>query len=490
MPPRHVHVSQHDRDFHAETRLQESTNPVSQHDPDDADEVIEEMQDNPGASESVDDRSTAALRTRHHSRSRPRKGTLPTHEAGVRPSRRQGTTQLRQREPARSRRQTSWDADSSLVNSSEATSEDASSGSDVGSRHPESPGRNLERKIRHLQRKLASLHHSGTNPDDGRGTSASAKSWKVLHEVQCLNTRHLASYLDEPELENDRDLRHLHWQGNKQLTNLRAWTRKQSQPFIAHRMYRCAREDEEPSDPSEKIAILSPELDHIIKSWLDASSGLAIYNSDGVYFDQELKSPYLCFYHFQHEVRDLLSASGSVSQDALLLLDYLNASTKETAREAEAMFASGKVTAKLMPYLFKPGALVCFEESGDFVVCEQVSLLTMFSENGDLQRRVFELSTVRIAFDGKFRRLRPFVHRINFRALGDEPLDIADLSVQPLSWIPSERRAELKRRGDTFLRCQKQLYVTYPSRGGHQDFVCHLHHCLIRACTVENLTAA
>jgi hypothetical protein len=172
-----------------------------------------------------------------------------------------------------------------------------------------------------------------------------------------------------------------------------------------------------------------------------------------------------------------------------LLLDYLNASTKETAREAEAMFASGKVTAKLMPYLFKPGALVCFEESGDFVVCEQVSLLTV-AFDGDLQRRSFELSTVRIAFDGRFRRLHPFVHRIDFRAARDEPLDIADLTVRPLSSISSERREELKRRGETFMRCQKQLYVTYPSRGGHQDFVCHQHHRLVGARNVEILTAA
>ena len=490
MPPRHVHVPKHGRDFHAETRLQESSNPVSQDDPDDADEVIEEMQNNPWASESVDDRSTAALRIQRHSDPRSRKGRASAHEAGVRPSRPQGTTQLRQRKTGRSRRQTSWDADSSFVNSSEATSEAASSDSDVGSRHPESPGRNLERKIQHLQRKLASLQHSDTNPDDGRETSASAKSWKIVHEVQCLNTRHLAYYLDKPELENDRDLGHLHWQGNKQLTNLRAWTRKQDQPFIVHRMYSCADDGVELSDPSEKIAIMSPELDHAITSWLDASSGVAIYNSDGVYVNHELKAPYLCFYHFQHEARDLLSASGSVSQDALLLLDYLNASTKETAQEAETTFASGKVTAKLMPYLFKPGALVCFEESGDSVVCEQVSLLTMLSEDGDLQRRFFELFTVRIAFDGKFRRRRPVRHRIEFRALGDEPLKIADLSVQPLSSVSSERRAELKRRGETFMRCQKQLYVTYPSRGGHQDFVCHQHHRLFGARNVEILTAA
>jgi hypothetical protein len=171
----------------------------------------------------------------------------------------------------------------------------------------------------------------------------------------------------------------------------------------------------------------------------------------------------------------LLSESGNSSvnssQEALHLLDYLETSMAVITREAEEVFASGKVTAKLMPYLFKPGALVCFKESDDTVVCEQTSLLIMSSDDGDLQERSYELSTVRIAFDGKFRRLWPFTHRIDFRAARNEPLYIADLSVQPLSCIPSERRTELKRRGQTFIRCQKQLYVTYPGREGHHDFV-------------------
>jgi hypothetical protein len=453
-------------------------------------EVIEE-QDNPWASESGSDRSISAPRNQHHPTSRSRKEKVSTHETNARPSRRQRSTQTREREPATSRHQTSWDADSYLANSSEPSSESASSNSEVDSRHTERPGQNdLERKIQSLQRKLASLQHSDTNLNDGRGTPAPAKSWKVLHEVQCLNTRHAAYYLDEPEIENDRDLRHWHWHGSKRVANSKVWTRKQKSPFIVYRMYRCMHERQELSEPSEKVIVLSRELDRVIMSWLDASSGPAIYNRAGVYTNYELEAPYLCFYHFQHEARQSLSASEDWCQDALPLLEYFNESTAMIAQEAETMFASGKVTAKLMPYLFKPGALVCFEESGDLVACEQVSLLTLLIEGGDIQRRVFELFTVKIAFDGRFRRRRPIRQRIDFRAVGDEPLSIADLSVQPLSTISSERRAELKRRGETFMRCQKQLYVTYPSKGGHQDFVCHHHAALISSHTFKIITAA
>jgi hypothetical protein len=476
MPPQDAHVPKHGQDFHGDTRSQGRSIPVSQDDPTDAVEAIEQIQDNPWATESGDDRSTAALRNQRHSSSRSHK-RVPTHEADVRPSRRQATTQPRQGEPARSH-QTPWDTDSSLSNSSEPSSEDASSDSDAGSRHPESPGHNdLERKIQRLQEKLASLQHRYTNPDGGREISAPAKPLKILNEVQCPNTRHAAAYyLDEPEVENDRDLRHLHWQGNKRLTNSKAWTRQQTQPFLVHRIYRCVHEREKLSEPKEKILILSRELDRAIVSWLDSSPGLSIYNNNGAYFDYEFEAPYLCFYHFQHEAKQLLSASVGWSQDALPLLEYIHMSTAAAAREAETMFASGKVTARLMPYLFKPGALVCFEEFGHLVMCEQVSLLTMLSKDGDPQRIIFELYTVRIAFDGKFRRLPPSRHRIDFKAAGDQPLNITDLSVQPLSSVSSKLRVELKRRGDIFMKCQEQLYVTYPSKGGHQDFVCHRRH--------------
>jgi hypothetical protein len=488
MPPRHIHVPKYGRDFHEDTRSQKRSIPVSQDDPADAVEVTEEIQDNPWASESGDDRSIAALRNQRHSSSRPRKG-VSTHEADVRPSRRQGTTQPRQREPTRSH-QTSWDTDSHPTSSSEPSSENASSNSDVGSHHPESPGRDLERKIQRLQRRLASLQHSDATPDGGGDTSAPAKPWKVLYEVECLNTGHVACYLDKPELGNDRDLRHLHWQGSRRVANLKAWTRKQKHPFIVYCMYRCVHEREELSEPREKILVLSRELDRAIVSWLDSSVGLGVYNNNGAYVNYELGAPYLCFYHFQHEARQLMSASTSWSQDALPLLKYIHMSTAATAREAETMFASGKVTAKLMPYLFKPGTLVCFEEFGHLVVCEQASLLTIPFKNGDPQRISYELYTVRIAFDGKFRRLPPFKHRIDFKAVGDQPLDITDLSVQPLSSVSRERRAELKRRGDIFMKCQRQLYVTYPSKGGHEDFVCHHHPPQIRPHAVKVLTAA
>jgi hypothetical protein len=456
---------------------------------------IETKESNPWASESGDERPTTTVQSRHRSDARSREMSGSTHEANLRSSRRRRDkagpspgqpTGYHEERFGRSTPNVegygphgppSWEKDSEISDSSGSQSENADATSDSGV-HSNLAHNNLVHRIQRLQRRLASLQHNDTNPDSAGDRSASAKKpWRVLHEVQCTNSDQLTCYLDEPELESEHELGHLHWQGTKRVSNVKAWIRKQRQPFIIYRQYHCFHEQKEMSEPREKVRILSDELDNAIWSWLEASPGLTIYGNEGVYVNNEMEAPYLCFYHFRHEAGQFLSASGglsgSSSQDTLHLLDYLDTSTADITQEAEKVFASGKVTAKLMPYLFKPGALVCFKESEDFVVCEQTSLLNMSSEDGDLQRRSYELSTVRIAFDGKFTRLRPLTHRIDFRATRDEPLSITDLSIQPLSGIPSERRAELKRRGETFMRCQKQLYVTYPSRGGHEDFVCH-----------------
>jgi hypothetical protein len=144
------------------------------------------------------------------------------------------------------------------------------------------------------------LQHGDIDPD---GNAAPAEPWKVLHQVQCSNTRHLVSYLDEPELENDRDLGHLHWQGNKRVADVKTWTRKQKQPFIVYRQHYCVHERREISEPSEKVHILSDELHNVLLSWLQASPGLAIYDDEDVYADRELEAPYLCFYHFRQEAK-------------------------------------------------------------------------------------------------------------------------------------------------------------------------------------------
>jgi hypothetical protein len=491
MPPRLVQSRKHGQDL---PRSHGDSISDSQHAPGASTEAKES---NPWASEPGDEWPTATQQIQNHSTARLREMIASTHEANTQPSRRQKINQIRQGEanpgpgrPTRSResrysRDTlnvrnyrpgdPCETDSEMSHSSGSHSEDADAFSDSGV-HSNLTRDKLVYQIQHLQKRLASLEHDDTNPDIAGDKSASAeKPWTVLHEVQCTNSEHLTCYLDEPELESDHELAHLHWQGTRRVRNAENWVRKQKQPFIVRRQYHCVHERKKILEPSEKVRILSDELDDAVTSWLAASPGLAIYGNEGVYAENELEAHYLCFYHFRHEARQLFSSSknssGSSSRDALQLLDYLETSTAAITQKAEEVFAAGKVTAQLMPYLFKPGALVCFEESGNSVVCQQTSLLTTPFEDVDLQERVYEISTVRIAFDGKFRHLRPFMHRINLRAARDESFNIADLSVQPLSSIPSTRRTELKQRGETFIRCQKQLYVTYQGKEGHHDFV-------------------
>lgn len=332
--------------------------------------------------------------------------------------------------------------------------------------------RALVHEVRRLQKKLARLENRAAEPNDTDNTSKVPDKWTILHQVRCSDAAHRTSYLDEPKLIDDRDLSHLHWQGQRQVTNLRAWTRKQTAAFIVYREYHCGHRREEPHGPSEVLTVRSDNLDDFMSTWLRAGLGLTIYDQEGVYIDGEMKAPYVCFYHFQHEARQLLSGSVASFPDALPLLEYLDTAIAAVKKESENAFATGKVNAELMPYLFKPGGVVCFEESGNIVACEQASVLQMSHEDLTLHRKTYVCLTTQIAFDGTFRRLGSSRRHFSIQATADESVDIDKLSIQPLTHISNERRLDLKRRGEIFLKCQKHLYVTYPTGGGHHDFVC------------------
>jgi hypothetical protein len=326
-------------------------------------------------------------------------------------------------------------------------------------------------QIERLQKRLASLQQASHESRDAGHMGVHSKKWTIVHEVECLRSDRTTYHLDEPQLINDRDLGHLHWQGQRQITNIGSWIRRQKTPFVIYRRYRCIHQRDEPLDPDERLVVISDELDEALSAWFGMESGPSLYDRARTYAKRELYAPYVCFYHFQHEARQSLSDAGIPVWGASLLLEYLQTAIATVAQEAESVFASGRVTAEFMPYLFKPGSLVCFDHSGDLIACEQASVLKTTFEDSSLHRNSYECLATRVVFNGKFRRLDPSVRRFNVSFIGGQAINIEDLPVQPVAHITRERRLALERRGETFMRCEKQLYVTYPSEGGNHDFV-------------------
>jgi hypothetical protein len=329
----------------------------------------------------------------------------------------------------------------------------------------------LVNEIERLQEKLATLQQGGSATRDTGNMSVPLSKWTIVHEVDCMRTDRTAYYLDEPLLISDRDLGHLHYQGQRQITNMRSWLRKQKTPFIVYRRYHCLHNRESPADPEERVLVKSDELDEVLSTWFRMSSGLSIYDRDGTYTERQLYAPYVCFFHFRHEARHLLFDPSPPVWGAPSLLEYLETAVAKVFQDAESIFATGKVTAELMPYLFKPGSLVCSEQSGDLVACEQASVLKTTDEDSIHYENGYEFRETRIVFDGKFRRLGPSMRYFTVSFEGGQAMTIEDLPFQPVAHISSERRAALEQRGKIFMRCEKQLYVTYPSEGGNHDFV-------------------
>jgi hypothetical protein len=420
---------------------------------------------NPWAHESDDDRhATVTPRGRRRSATPPAVSEfLDFHDSSQKTTnhpRPESWTQLR-REKAPS------PTSDSLSNLAESGSErDSVSSSEEHPGHAEVLGRKaLIHEVRRLRKKLASLQQWEPDEPEVHTASSTSSKWTILYEVACLGNSRATYYID------DRELEHRHWQGQRQVTNVSSWIRRQKTPFLISRMYSCVHQREQPLGPSEKLVIYSNELDDVIRTWLRSSNGMSIYELHRVYAHKELSAPYTWFFHFGHEAKQMLSDAETPSPDASSLLEYLHTATVAIAKDANDSFGAGKVTAELMPYLFKPGAVVCFEQSGNLIACEQASVLTMSHEDMTLHRKTYECSTSSIAFDGSFRYLAPTVRRITVELPYGQSMNIEDLSVQPLAYISSERRLSLERRGEIFMRCEQQLYVTYPNEGGHHDFV-------------------
>ena len=205
-----------------------------------------------------------------------------------------------------------------------------------------------------------------------------------------------------------------------------------------YRRYRCIQQRDEPVDPDERLVVISDELDEALSAWVKMESGPSIYGRHGTYTKRELYAPYVCFYHFQHEARQCLLDAGTPIWGASLLLECLQTTIVTVAQEAESMFASGRVTAEFMPYLFKPGSLICFDHSGDLIACEQAPVLKTTFEDSSLHGNSYECLATRIVFNGKFRRLDPSVRRFDVSFDGGQAINIGDLPVQPVAHITRE----------------------------------------------------
>jgi hypothetical protein len=234
MPPRHVRSPEHGQD------LPHSYEGIISGSHDAPGSFIEAKESNSWASEPGDEWPTTTQQSQHQSTTRRQRT----------PQIRKGKADPGPGKPTKSREDRSsrdiqnirdygpgdpCETDSEISHSSGSHSENTDASSDSGVRsNPEHDG--LVHQIQRLQKRLASLRHNDPKSDSAGDRSAVAvKPWKVLHEVQCTNSDRLTCYLDEPELESDHELGHLHWQGTRHVTNAKIWIRKQKQPFIVYR---------------------------------------------------------------------------------------------------------------------------------------------------------------------------------------------------------------------------------------------------------------
>ena len=233
----------------------------------------------------------------------------------------------------------------------------------------------------------------------------------------------------------------------------------------------------------------------------------------------ELAAPYLFIYHSRKSLEDFqnnlpLPAKAQLS----LFLQYVTEEYADEYAAADSLLAQGRISPRLVRYLFKPGDLLVSRVDGQYMGYVSSSW-PMINENKEVSRmqanssnngirlslygsqeadsrmaadqvtiHVCKVKAWRWAFDGNFQRIHDDLE-LEFAALedGENATDvkgritvgtqgkeqkprlgernISDLNVFPMQFASSELVDKCRQRGKTFWKCRTRNYVSYQESG-------------------------
>ena len=273
-----------------------------------------------------------------------------------------------------------------------------------------------------------------------------------------------------------------------------------------------------PQYASETIRPVNEDLIEAIKSLLrsrqEYSETLREFS-----VSYELAAPYLCIYHSRKSLEGFqnilpLPAKAQLS----LLLKYVTEEYADEYAAADSLLAQGKISPRLVRYLFKPGDLLVSRVDGQYMgyvssswpmINESlkasrmqanssnngISLSLYGSQEADsimaadkMTIHVCKVKAWRWAFDGNFQRIQDDLElkipaledgenatevksktTVGTQGKGQKPRpgerNISDLNVFPMQFASSELVEKCRRRGKTFWKCRTRSYVSYQDSG-------------------------
>ncbi|GAW18962.1 hypothetical protein ANO14919_084460 [Xylariales sp. No.14919] len=265
----------------------------------------------------------------------------------------------------------------------------------------------------------------------------------------------------------------------------------------------------------ESIKPITQELIEAVKTLLTSKQEYEnlwdTFRSSG-----ELLAPYLFVYHQRtdwHEIRASIDTSSE--EQMIMFWNYIIQNHGDEFTAADACISEGKVSAKYVPYLFKPGDILVQMEGdsyqgwisttwarldntqkatrGQFMdVKAGTSRIPLYGteeasdkmSNETPRVQKWSTSAWHWEFDGNFRRRNGHLQfsvvpdtvadsqgsrKMKLLGTRNETMAIQDLQVYPLRFAPKKIVKQLRMRGKIFWKCRNRSFVSYKEKTMGQE---------------------
>ncbi|KAI1170554.1 hypothetical protein F4777DRAFT_594862 [Nemania sp. FL0916] len=216
----------------------------------------------------------------------------------------------------------------------------------------------------------------------------------------------------------------------------------------------------------------------------------------------ELLAPYLFVYHQRPDQQEIRASMETSSQEQMIMLwDYIIQNHGDEFTAADSCISRGKISAKYMPYLFKPGDVLVQKKGGLYLgwvsrtwarhgeTCQATrgQLVNMTTGASQIPLYETQYASTKMSDEKLLRRIESleFFVIVDTAAnsqqsrnikLADEESDIGiktmpiqDLHTYPLQFAPEDIVRQLRMRGKTFWKCRNRGFVSYEEKVTDQE---------------------
>lgn len=241
-----------------------------------------------------------------------------------------------------------------------------------------------------------------------------------------------------------------------------------------------------PRPYDESIQLVSVDMRLAVEQYLQARGALEREFPTKLSLANSIPAPYLFWYRSRHTPQDLSVLSPIHLRSMQFLTGWIESNYKSQYNEFEEKLSRGRVSRKFMKFIFAPGDVIVFKDSGQqkAYLTTEVPPIQEYephhyrrlhvedpfesneSEPSDGKNGVkhswrWSVPCWSIGYDGEFYKVPTTLELELDAETHDAEVSLADLNILPLRLAGEAVEQQLRRRGHTFWSCRVKRFVAY-----------------------------